>query len=523
METNLYNIIQKRYNEDKTYLGLYDGEGADTYTNLVYYYKGNVQNNNVLFAGFCWKIVRTTETGGVKIVYNGVQKDEVPISPIEQSSYTNISNDATYPYTFDSTSKTWVSTNKDNSKTGTITFTVATAGDYYLNYTVSSESGYDKANFYKNGTAILSAVSGEKTGSIELTGLTTSDVIKVEYTKDSSSSSGSDNVVFSIGKAVGDPVKSCNNTGTDSQIGTSIFNSSYNSPAYAGYMYNSVYEYSSKTILKKAYFNGTKAYGDGVTYASSKYTLTNATTLSVSSSNISTLVGKYTCNSSSTTETCTNARYIVGYSGTTIYYYLLSGGTTDGTTLANKNYVFGSSFTYANGSYSLSSTTTINTDNWASQSSNIDTHHYTCLSSGTTCTSLYYVYYIDYGTTYYITLTGGKSVDDALNEMLYNANTKSSTSSTIKTYIDNWYKNNMTSYTEKLEDTVFCNDRSMSNKESNGWNPNGGSTTSEIWFKYYIIPTTPSLKCTNENDKFTVENSNGNGALTYPVGLLTEP
>ena len=25
--------------------------------------------------------------------------------------------------------------------------------------------------------------------------------------------------------------------------------------------------------------------------------------------------------------------------------------------------------------------------------------------------------------------------------------------------IDNWYKTNMTSYTDKLEDTVFCNDR----------------------------------------------------------------
>ena len=110
LKLDLYHTIENRYNQDKTYLGLYTGEGADTYANPVYYYKGNVQNNNVLFGGFCWKIVRTTETGGVKIVYNGVQKDEVEISSIEQSSYANISNDATYPYTFDSTSKTWVST-----------------------------------------------------------------------------------------------------------------------------------------------------------------------------------------------------------------------------------------------------------------------------------------------------------------------------------------------------------------------------------------------------------------------------
>ena len=518
----LYKTIENRYNEDKTYLELYTGEDSDTYDFPVYYYKDNVQNNNVFFAGFCWKIVRTTETGGVKLIYNGTQKVEVQTENIDQSSYANISNDATYPYTFDSTNKTWTSTNHTDSKTGTITFTVLTAGDYYLSYTMSSESGYDKANFYKNGTSILSGASGTQPGTINLTGLTTSDVIKVEYTKDSSTSSGNDNVVFSIGKAVGDSVKSCNNTGTYSQIGTSRFNSgSFTSLAYVGYMYNSVYEYSSKTILKTAYFNGTKAYGDGVTYASSKYTLTNATTLSVSNSNISTLVGKYTCNSSSTTGTCTNAWYIVSTSANYIYYYSLSGGDLDGTD-NGQNYVFGSSFTYTNGTYTLSDTTTINSDTFITNKSNINTHHYTCLSSGTTCSSLYYICYSGMGDIYYIKLTGGKSVDDALNEMLYNddVNTKNST---IKTYIDNWYSNNMTSYTDKLEDTVFCNDRSMSNKISNGWYPNGGSININLNFKYISIPTTPSLKCTNENDKFTVESSNGNGALTYPVELLTVP
>ncbi len=38
----------------------------------VYYYRGIIDNNNVSFAGFCWKIVRTTETGGVKLIYNGI-------------------------------------------------------------------------------------------------------------------------------------------------------------------------------------------------------------------------------------------------------------------------------------------------------------------------------------------------------------------------------------------------------------------------------------------------------------------
>ena len=521
IKTDLYHTIENRYNQDKTYLGLYNGEGADTYANPVYYYKDNVENNNVLFGGFCWKIVRTTETGGVKIVYNGIPFDVANTSPIEQSSYANISNDATYPYTFDSTSKTWVSTNKTNSATGTITFTVATAGDYYLSYVMSSESGWDKAKFYKNGTAIgdSNGYSGTVSGAVALSGLTTSDEIKVEYTKDSSSSSGSDTVTFSIGKAVGDPVKYCNNTGTDSQIGESAFNSSFNSPAYVGYMYNKVYTTSSRSIINFANFSGTIAYADSVTYDSStkKYTLDSATatTLSVSSSNISTLVGKYTCNSSSTTGTCTDAWYIVGYSGNYINYYSLSYGDVDGTD-NGQDYVFGSSFTYANGTYTLSDTTTINSDNWASQKSNVDTHHYTCMTTGTTCSSVYYVYYINYGTTYFITLTNGKSVSDALNEMLY-ADDVNKTDSTIKTYIDTWYESNLASYEDRLEDTVFCNDRGILNL--NGWNPNGGSTSAYLNFKNYS--TNQSLVCANETDRFSMSNSKAQ--LKHPIGLLSAP
>ena len=434
-DTSLYGTIKKRAKTDTTYLALYTGEGADTYAKPVYYYKGNVQNNNVLFGGFCWKIVRTTETGGVKIVYNGVQKDKVQISPLEQSSYVNINNDTTYPYTFDSTSKTWVSTNKTDSKTGTITFTVETAGDYYLSYSVSSEANYDKAKFYKNETVIgdSNGYSGTVSGTIALTGLTTSDVIKVEYTKDSSGASGSDTVTFSIGKAVGDPVKSCNNTGIDSQIGTSAFNNDYNSPAYVGYMYNTVYTYSGKSMSSQS------------------------------------------------------------------------------------NIVFGNSFTYANGTYTLTDAKTVAT--WSSGYNTINNNHYTCMTTGTTCSSINYVYYADSESAYYITLTNGKSVNDALNEMLY-ADDVNKNDSTIKTYIDSWYESNIKDkYDNKLEDTVFCNDRSMSNESSNGWNPIGGSTSTSLQFKNYNA--NQSLVCANETDRFSM--SNPKAKLKYPIGLLSLP
>lgn len=66
-------------------LYLYSPTKNDTYP--VYYYRGNVNNNNVKFAGFCWKIVRTTETAGVKLVYNGL--------PNSQGYCTNVTGTST--------------------------------------------------------------------------------------------------------------------------------------------------------------------------------------------------------------------------------------------------------------------------------------------------------------------------------------------------------------------------------------------------------------------------------------------
>ena len=133
--------------------------------------------------------------------------------------------------------------------------------------------------------------------------------------------------------------------------------------------------------------------------------------------------------------------------------------------------------------------------------------------------------YIYYATTfsagtylYYINLTNGKSVEDAIDEMLYNDNVNQ-INSTIKTYIDNWYSSNMTSYTSYLEDTIFCNDRSQINQQANGWNPNGGNVSTYMYFKNYN--TNSDLSCTNDTDKFSL--SNNKAKLTYPVGLLTYP
>ncbi len=82
--------------------------------------------------------------------------------------------------------------------------------------------------------------------------------------------------------------------------------------------------------------------------------------------------------------------------------------------------------------------------------------------------------------------------------------------STIKIKIDEWYKNNIEGkYSNYLEDTVFCNDRSISGQQGvfRFYEPRQRSYVSNI----------PTLECIQESDKFTVSN----GKLKYPVGLIT--
>ena len=64
--------ISFRNSPNSTNSGIYTRSGTESNTYPVYYYRGIINNNNIVFANFCWKIVRTTETGGVKLIYNGV-------------------------------------------------------------------------------------------------------------------------------------------------------------------------------------------------------------------------------------------------------------------------------------------------------------------------------------------------------------------------------------------------------------------------------------------------------------------
>ena len=443
----LYKVLQKEAASGSGLVKLYEGQHNDSYndtgTQNIYHFYGAddtaatsiLNKNNVLFGGFCWQMIRTTDTGGTKLIYNGVPKT-VP-TYLDKNGY-NVTTNSSNSYTFNDDTNEW--TNTIGSDTTTIAYTVVEAGNYSLIYDASD---LDYTNMYFTFTVndgikvdYVPETIGSATGTVDLGYLSTTDVLKAIVTVDGLGVKDSDSTLkFKMKNSNSKDKYLCNNSGAEQQIGTSAFNTNSDSPAYVGYMYNAVYSYKNKSI---------------------------------SSSDI---------------------------------------------------YKYSKSFTYSNGIYMLSSDAISIDVTKSTERTKLNNAHYTCFNTIGECSTIYYIYFYHsrYGTLYYIELQNGKSVEDALSEMLY-ADNVNQTNSTIKDTIDTWYANNMTSYTKYLEDTVFCNDRSIS--DYGGWNPNDGDILSyDLLFRNFN--DTNDLYCTNITDRFSVGNEKAR--LTYKVGLISAP
>ena len=128
----------------------------------------------------------------------------------------------------------------------------------------------------------------------------------------------------------------------------------------------------------------------------------------------------------------------------------------------------------------------------------------------------------------------GPAADTAASTSKEEAQTNTADSD-IKEVVDAWYKTNIADngYGIAVSDTLFCNDRSTPGKETTGWSKDTGLGYGVNFTAYGAYArtkkgfsgntgTTPTFKCTQKNDAFTVKDtSKGNGALTYPVGLIT--
>ena len=104
----------------------------------------------------------------------------------------------------------------------------------------------------------------------------------------------------------------------------------------------------------------------------------------------------------------------------------------------------------------------------------------------------------------------------------YAATHANTNNSTILTNLETWYTNNLKTYADAIADTVWCNDKTATDKSYDpwGWNPNGlgyGTNTTFYGATQRLVGTSgsaggtgPSLKCNGELSK-----------ITSKVGLIT--
>jgi len=467
----LYQRIKTDFNDSTKYIKKYDGD-TSTFTGdqEIYYYYGSASDNNVLFANYCWKIIRTTDTGGVKLLYNGV--------PAENGSCNNTGSSA---------SLTAAQMNASSSSIGFSSSTSPAYVGYMYNtlYKYMSKSSLTSEQTMLNTRTMLNNTNYNYYYADTYTRLGSS------YKMNSPTQyNWTNNYKSLVGKYT------CQSASAST---TSCYDIYYVVKAESLTMY-----YITLSSGNDLATSSTVTFSDAVTpNDDGTYTLTNPVEVNRLdwNTNYGTYKNYYTCGNNVTTCNANTMKKVTSTNSRSYSYSFLS-----------NTYRYGNSFTWDGTNYTL--TDTIDS---LGIPSDINTHHYTCWNITGVCNKLNYIYYVSSDSSYYISLSDGKSVEDALNEMLYN-NDVNTNNSLIKTAIDYWYANNMTAYTKYLEDTVWCNDRSMSNQSTNGWNPNGGSTSTYLYFKSVNDDT--NLTCKNKNDRFTVNEANGNGALTYPVGLI---
>ena len=553
-KTTLYKAVE---NEalNGTQAKLYDGETDDGGgVDNVYYYTGSsVANNNVLFGGFCWRIVRTTDTGGVKMIFNG--------EPDESGKCNNYSDSYEIMYDFERQLL--------NSQYlyGTSYTYDRSSGKYELSGTLSENTWSDSTYQQLIGKFTCKSLSS---------------TCSTIYYVDSYFDNRYANVV---------PFSSNHYS---RYIAMNKYDDSSNF-WHVGYMYPDIdypanYKYLSKYgMFSFMYLNTEYFYGDSYTINNGKYKLESASRIE-SRDNYPNMVGKYTfMKSSSEDYEGSYLYYIVGVNGSTAYFIQLSNGEEIDD--VNPNYSFGSEIIdNHDGTYTVSGDiTTIKKEKWFDNYSNlinhytcnsdiltcenpyyltnvdidkynyvnvannykygnsfdydentgiyklkdvvqfydytseydtINNHHYTCFNTSGECDKISYIYKSDdtLNPIYYINIENGNNIQEVLNEMFSNDDINEIDSS-IKKLIDIWYEIKMKDYSDYLEDTVFCNDRSII--DYGGWNPNGGDIKTELMYKGSNQNT--ELKCNNDIDMFTVSNDIGNGSLKYPIGLLSAP
>ena len=175
--------------------------------------------------------------------------------------------------------------------------------------------------------------------------------------------------------------------------------------------------------------------------------------------------------------------------------------------LDSAKYNFGTGYTFDETTKKFSLTGTIKQLTWKDNHDEIVSGKlYSCLN--TSCNVVYKI-------TGYLNDTTMTVQPISYSSDNYIGTIINSTSSTIKKFMDTWYKNNLIGYSLYIADETFCNDRNIMSGSG-----------------YLITPIStygssnrlqekkePSLKCIQNSDRLKL--SNASAKLDYPLSLLT--
>ena len=378
-----------------------------------------IDKRNIIFGGYCWQAIRTTDNGGLKLIYNGK-----PVGGKCESTR----DDQNVLY-------------QGSEFVDTFNNTIAVADDY--NYDLE-------------------------------TGLFT--LVNPEYINDPSNNLNMLQYKYF-----------CNsNDNTCSKM------------YYAPYVENNNLRFTQFYVIQGSYFSDIAKAVFNYDYPYTFYYYGGTSSESSNSQSISNVGYMY------------NKSYSLKTHNTSSY----------------NNIKFGTTFTYDEntGTYTLAGDTVTFT-NLSSDYLQIGNKHYTCFDSIGSCSNISYVYAITSASLYYIDLENGKNINDALNEMLYSDDVNLYDSN-AKHIVDSWYENNLLDYTNRLEDSVYCNDRTIT--DYGGFDStttvitNGDNYFGNNYFlKFKNSDDIEDLSCGNIKDQFAVSNSDAK--LKYPIALATGP
>ena len=573
-DSTLYGAVERDYKAGlaQKYTGAHqDSMDPSKSTKDIYYYYGNttakvnqiINHFNVKFDNYCWEILRTTDTGGVKLIYNG---------PIERGMCLG-----------DRGTQNGASSYKYYRVSGNNYYSDSYSHDY--------DRDTDSYYYHLQGNLIQSewnentaeSLYGKFTCMSDVNGNCENLYIPIRYYNNQMEA-----LIFA------DDIET-------SSIGNVPFNYDRSSVSDAGYMFNrtlseSPYQgLSSSVSLQFRSINGMASknyyYADSIRYDNGVYELYNSDNSPVEqllfSENYNDLGGFYTCNGETTT--CTTGYFITATTSYSFSYLSFTGGnllsdvdfpiyisesvqnyqlvnpevvmasqwrlvdsdeykdhyicTNFSSTVCEDvlriysyglysftgfkwsvagNYQYASSFTYENGEYHLAGNV-IQSDNFSSEDV-IDffTYPYSCLSVGDTCENLYFLTYTKkkdgdhyyYVNRYYYVLSNGESIADAIRDALY-APDVNQHDSIVKQYIEGWYASSNLSYYESYidDDIVYCNNRDMiTDIDEIG-------VSLHYNLKYTNRPVDVNFMCNRITDRFNVHNTSA--PLKYPVALPT--